>query len=128
MRVRKAPNPRAARRFYSRTARGFARPERGGPIGWAAQGYIALDYNAHGIPNGKPKEFYDELAKKDLKDYRYAGADNRDNSFFRVLYLRTMRALEFLMKQPEWDGKILVVNGTSQGGGRRSPRAAYATR
>lgn len=91
---------------------------KGGPIGWAAQGYIALDYNAHGIPNGKPKEFYDELAKKDLKDYRYAGADNRDNSFFRVLYLRTMRALEFLMKQPEWDGKILVVNGTSQGGGQ----------
>ena len=29
-----------------------------------------------------------------------------------------MRALEFLMEQPEWDGKILIVNGTSQGGGQ----------
>ena len=97
---------------------GVRSSNKGGPVAWAAQGYIALDYNAHGIPNGKPKEFYESLAKNELKDYRYVGADNRDNSFFRVLYLRTMRALEFLMDQPEWDGKILIVNGTSQGGGQ----------
>ena len=90
----------------------------GAPKMAAINGYIALDYNAHGIPNGKPKEFYDSLSKNELRDYRYWGCDNRDNSFFRVLYLRTMRALEFLMAQPEWDGKILIVNGTSQGGGQ----------
>jgi cephalosporin-C deacetylase-like acetyl esterase len=32
------------------------------------------------------------------------------------MFLRTFRALEFLKAQPEWDGKNLVVYGSSQGG------------
>ncbi len=87
-------------------------------IGYAAKGFIALDYNAHGIPNGKPDEFYKALAAKELKGYTHFGANNRDESFFKVLFLRTLRALEFLMAQPEWDGKILIASGTSQGGGQ----------
>jgi len=34
------------------------------------------------------------------------------------MYLRLVRAIDFLTAQPEWDGKIVVVRGTSQGGGQ----------
>lgn len=87
-------------------------------IGYAAKGFIALDYNAHGIPNGKPAEYYKKLAETELKGYSHFGSNDKDESFFKVLFLRTLRALEFLMAQPEWDGKILIASGTSQGGGQ----------
>ncbi len=85
-------------------------------ISYASEGFIALDYNAHGIPNGMPDDYYKNLAKTTLKGYMSFGADNREKSFYRELYLRTLRALEFLMAQPEWDGKILIASGGSQGG------------
>jgi hypothetical protein len=34
----------------------------GGSGGWAAQGFLALDINAHGLPNGEKEEFYKALA------------------------------------------------------------------
>lgn len=34
------------------------------------------------------------------------------------MYYRLMRALDFLAVQPEWDGKFLIVQDTSQGGGQ----------
>lgn len=88
------------------------------PRNWATKGFIALDYNAHGILNGQPAEYYKNLNENELKGYRYRGSDSLENCFFRELYLRTQRALDFLMAQPEWDGKILVAYGTSQGGGQ----------
>ena len=90
----------------------------GGPMGRAGQGMLAMDINAHGIPNGKPEAFYKELTNGELKDYRYAGRDDRDKCYFLGMFLRLMRAMEFLTSQPEWDGKILMVEGGSQGGGQ----------
>lgn len=89
-----------------------------GAVEWAAknQGFLALDINAHGIPNGKPKEFYDNLNATTLKDYRNEGRDDREKCYFKGMFLRVIRALDFLTSQPEWDGKTLIVYGTSQGG------------
>jgi cephalosporin-C deacetylase-like acetyl esterase len=84
----------------------------------AAAGRLALDINAHGIPNGKPDEFYKQLTEGELRDYRFAGRDSRDTSYFRGMYLRLIRAIDFLTAQPEWDGKIVIVTGHSQGGGQ----------
>lgn len=85
---------------------------------WAANegGMLAMDINAHGIPNGKPKEFYDALANGELKDYRNEGNKDREKVYFKGMFLRLMRALDFLTAQPEWDGKTLIVYGASQGG------------
>jgi cephalosporin-C deacetylase-like acetyl esterase len=79
---------------------------------------LAMDINAHGIPNGKPDAFYQELSAGELKNYQLAGRDDRQQCYFRGMFLRLMRALDFLTAQPEWDGKILIVKGTSQGGGQ----------
>lgn len=84
----------------------------------AAQGTLAMDINAHGIENGRPAAFYKELAMGELKGYQYRGKNNREESYFRGMYLRLYRAMEFLMAQPEWDGKVLGARGSSQGGGQ----------
>jgi len=77
-----------------------------------------MDINAHGLPNGKPDEFYKQLAVGQLKDYRYAGRESRETCYFRGMYLRLVRAIDFLTAQPEWNGKVLAVIGHSQGGGQ----------
>lgn len=87
-----------------------------GPAGWAKEGAIALDINAHGLPNGREKAFYDALAAGELKLYRTAGRESRETIYFLGMFLRVLRAIDFLAAQPEWDGRTLVVSGSSQGG------------
>lgn len=89
-----------------------------GAMNWCnqAQGMLAMDINAHGLPNGKPKEFYNDLSAGQLKDYRTQGRQSRDEIYFRGMFLRLIRAIDFLTSQPEWDGKKLIVYGSSQGG------------
>ncbi|HOZ47835.1 MAG TPA: acetylxylan esterase [Candidatus Hydrogenedentes bacterium] len=85
---------------------------------YAVLGMLALDINAHGIPNGKPAEFYSELDKGALSDYRQRGREDREACYFLGMYLRLMRAMDFLTAQPEWNGADLFVIGSSQGGGQ----------
>lgn len=88
------------------------------PLDYAAKGMLALDINAHGIPNGKPEAYYNELADGSLKDYRIRGRESRETYYFLGMYMRLVRAMDFLTSQPEWDGKELIVCGGSQGGGQ----------
>jgi cephalosporin-C deacetylase len=88
----------------------------GGATGWAKQNFLALDINAHGSPNGQPAKFYTDLASGDLRDYRTRGRESRETIYFRGMFLRLVRAIDFLTAQPEWDGKTVVVFGSSQGG------------
>jgi putative NIF3 family GTP cyclohydrolase 1 type 2 len=83
-----------------------------------------MDLNAHGTPNGKPEQYYKDLAEGELKDYCFRGFEDRETCYFVGMYLRILRALEFLKSQPEWDGKILVIYGESQGGGQAIAGAA----
>jgi len=84
----------------------------------AQAGMLSMDINAHGIPNGKSAEFYSKLSSGRLKNYRTAGRESRDTVYFRGMFLRLVRAIDFLTAQPEWDGKHVVVIGHSQGGGQ----------
>jgi cephalosporin-C deacetylase-like acetyl esterase len=85
---------------------------------WAANegGMLSLDINAHGIPNGKPAEFYKALSEGELKGYPQFGNKDREQCYFKGMFLRLIRAIDFLAAQPEWDGKTLIVYGSSQGG------------
>jgi len=89
-----------------------------GSTNWAAQegGMLAMDINAHGIPNGQPAEFYTALNDGELKDYRSIGRKDREQCYFKGMFLRMVRAIDFLAAQPEWDGKTMIVYGSSQGG------------
>lgn len=100
-----------------------------GAGGWASQNMLALDINAHGIPNGEPTQYYKDLyASPKFKGYPYFGRESRENSYFLGMFLRVLRALDFLAAQPEWDGKNLIVSGTSQGGFQVIAAAALDSR
>jgi len=81
-------------------------------------GTLCFDLNAHGMLDGQPDEYYNALEEGELKDYYVQGLENRDNFYFRGMYLRLIRTLDFICTLPEWDGKRILVIGESQGGGQ----------
>ncbi|NUQ62748.1 MAG: acetylxylan esterase [Pirellulales bacterium] len=89
-----------------------------GALNGAKQGMLSMDINAHGIPNGKPGKFYEDLAAGALKEYRIQGRESRETVYFLGMFLRLIRAIDFLASQPQWDGKVVAVIGHSQGGGQ----------
>ncbi len=91
-------------------------------------GTLAFDLNAHGMLNGQPQEYYNDLEADELKGYFYRGLENREEFYFRGMYLRLMRTLDFLTSQPEWDGKRIIVIGESQGGGQALAAAGLDNR
>ncbi|MDA3797582.1 MAG: acetylxylan esterase [Kiritimatiellae bacterium] len=79
---------------------------------------IVFDINAHGIENGQPAEYYSELSKGELAGYGFDKEKNlkHETVYFREMFLRALRALEFVKTLPEWNGKDLEAIGGSQGG------------
>ena len=97
---------------------GVRSSRKGTMVALAATGILTMDINAHGIENGQPDAFYEELANGELKGYSSRGKHNREESYFLGMFLRLYRAMDFLMERPEWDGGVLGVWGSSQGGGQ----------
>lgn len=84
----------------------------------AREGWLALNINAHDLPIDRPEEWYKEREQADpiLKGYRGFGNDDRERSYFLRMYLSCYRAVDYLAGRDDWDGKTLVVMGSSQGG------------
>src|SRR5262249_36861170 len=74
----------------------------------AAQGWLALNVDSHdkppSAPNGPPQ------------NYQSVGNTDKEKAYFLTMYLRDVRAIDYITSRPEWDGKTLVVMGTSMGG------------
>jgi cephalosporin-C deacetylase len=49
-------------------------------------------------------------------DYPSIGNTGRETSYFLNMYLRDSRAIDYIASRPDWDGKTIVVMGTSMGG------------
>ncbi len=81
-------------------------------------GAICFDLNAHGMLTAQSDTYYQELEKGELLNYSQTGLEDRSTVYFRGMYLRLLRTIEFLTQQPEWDGKRILVIGESQGGGQ----------
>ena len=94
--------------------------------GWAGavNNAIYLNINAHGLPNGKERAFYQNLGKTTLKGYYHQGKNDREKIYFHGMYLRVMRSLDYIKSRPEWNGKVLIASGSSQGGGQAIAAAA----
>jgi cephalosporin-C deacetylase len=91
------------------------RPYRGLPE-LAARGVITFQIGIHGIPVIQPQEVYDSLAQGGLSGYPTFGLDSRERYYYRRVYVGTLRANDFLISLPQWDGRNLGVTGGSQGG------------
>lgn len=90
--------------------------QKGWATSWAKQGWLTLNINAHDLPIDEAKEFYDQQNNGPLKNYASQGNNDREKSYFLRMYLSCYRAADYLASRPDWDGKNLVVMGTSQGG------------
>lgn len=106
----------------------WCRSEPSNALKYAKYGAICFDLNAHGMLNGQSEDYYDQLEKGELKDYWMIGIKSRDDFYFRGMYLRLLRAIEFLTRQPEWDRKRILVIGESQGGGQALAAAGLDSR
>ena len=97
-------------------------------VNWAKKGTIALDINAHGMLNGQPQEYYDNLDATTLKDYSNRPLVSHEEFYFRLMYLRLVRAMDYLTGLEEWDGIRALVYGESQGAGQAGAIAALDSR
>ena len=97
-------------------------------IGYASRNMIAFDVNAHGIPNGKSKEFYAKVRSDITKErggrYNHSQKEDREKYYYKDVYIRVIRALQYVKSLPEWDGKNLFIVGGSQGGAQAIVAAA----
>jgi cephalosporin-C deacetylase len=80
------------------------------------QGWLALNIEPHDLPFDQPEAFYKQASETTLKNYMAIGNEDREKSYFLRMYLSCYRAADYLASREDWDGKTLVVMGTSQGG------------
>lgn len=84
---------------------------------WRAEsGWLVLNIMAHDLPFDQPEQYYQELSHTTLKNYPAIGNEDRETSYFLRMYLACYRAAEYLTQRPDWNGRVLVVAGGSQGG------------
>ena len=74
----------------------------------ASEGWLAINIDSH---DKEPSQ-----ATGPPANYQSIGNTNREDSYFLKMYLRDYRAIDYITSRPEWDGKTLVVMGTSMGG------------
>ena len=91
-------------------------------------GAIALDINAHGMLNGQPQSYYDNLDSGELKDYSGREITGHEDFYFRLMYLRLVRAIDYLVTLPQWDGERIAIMGESQGGAQAAALAGIDPR
>ena len=82
----------------------------------AAQEVIVLRIGIHGIPVNMEEEVYNALAGGALSGYPIFNMHDKDNYYYKRVYLGCIRAIDLIYALPEFDGENLIVNGGSQGG------------
>lgn len=99
-----------------------------GDINKAARGAIVLQIGIHGIPIDMPQEVYTNLAAGALSGYPTFNIQDKDLYYYKRVYLGCIRAVDFLVSHPNYDGQNLAVQGGSQGGALSIVTAALDSR
>ncbi|HYD54137.1 MAG TPA: acetylxylan esterase, partial [Gemmatimonadaceae bacterium] len=86
-------------------------------VATARQGVIHLAIGIHGIPVDRDSLLYNELRATALQRYYTYNLDDRDEYYYKRVFVGVVRAGDFLLGLPQWDGANYVVQGGSQGGG-----------
>ncbi|WP_149274454.1 acetylxylan esterase [Pareuzebyella sediminis] len=87
-----------------------------GEIDDAAQGFVSFTIGIHGIPVNLDKAVYDDLRAGALNGYQMFNLDDKDQMYYRRVYLGCVRAVDFLTGLKEFNGETIGVTGGSQGG------------
>jgi cephalosporin-C deacetylase-like acetyl esterase len=74
----------------------------------ATEGWLAFNVDSHDLPPDQGTGV--------TTGYQAIGNTDRETSYFLNMYLRDSRAIDYIATRPDWDGKNIVVMGTSMGG------------
>lgn len=99
-----------------------------GDVATAEQGIITFEIGIHGIPVNLDPEVYGDLGAGALAGYQWFNLENRDRYYYKRVYLGCVRANDFLVSLPQFDGTNLGVSGGSQGGALSIVTAALDAR
>ena len=94
-------------------------------------GFIRMEMEIHGLDPRMSTEKFNEISYAfNYRDCGYMenGIDSRDRYYMRRVYIALVKAIDLLTSLPEWDGKNVVVQGGSQGGGLSIVAAALDKR
>lgn len=87
-----------------------------GDITNAEKGFITFQIGIHGIPVNMDVSVYNNLMSGGLAGYWNYNLDDKDRYYYKRVYLGCVRANDFLVSLPQYDGTNLGVTGGSQGG------------
>jgi hypothetical protein len=99
-----------------------------GDIVTAEKGFITLEIGIHGVPVTMDPSVYANLAAGPLFGYWNTNLDDKDRYYYKRVYLGCLRANDFLVSLPQYDGSNLGVTGGSQGGALSITTAALDKR
>lgn len=96
---------------------------------WSAEnGMITFQVGIHGIPVNLEQKVYDNLGSGALNGYQTANLDDRDNYYYKRVYLGCVRAVDFIESLDCFNGRDIAVTGGSQGGALSIITAALDSR
>jgi len=87
-----------------------------GEVAEAEAGFISFTIGIHGIPVNLDQGVYNDLRQGALNQYFTNNLDDKDNAYYRRVYLGCVRAVDFIAGLDSFDGEHIAVTGGSQGG------------
>ncbi len=88
----------------------------GADVAQAEKGFIVMQIGIHGISVTLPPAEYTKLADGELKGYPFFNQEDKDEYYFKRVFVGCIRSVDYLFSLPQFDGKNLAVAGGSQGG------------
>lgn len=99
-----------------------------GRVDQAEKGYVSFTIGIHGIPVNLDDNVYRNLMQGALRNYWTINLDDKDNAYYRRVYLGCVRAVDFIETLDSFDGENIAVAGGSQGGALSIVTAALDNR
>lgn len=93
-------------------------------IGGYGPSTMVFMVNAHGIENMREQSYYKEFERGALRGYAHFDKNDREKTYFHDMFLRVMRSMDYVKSLPQWNGRVLIARGGSQGGAQAVVAAA----
>lgn len=87
-----------------------------GDVTNADKGVITLTVGIHGVPVTMQTDIYNDMMRGAIGGYWINKLDDRDQYYYKRVYLGCVRAIDYIFSMNEFDGSTLAVTGGSQGG------------
>lgn len=87
-----------------------------GDVRGAAKGFVTFQLGIHGVPVNLDPVVYKDLSAGPLRAYWSTNMDDKDQYYYKRVYLGCVRALDFIETLDCFDGETIGVTGGSQGG------------